>query len=235
MTAPSDTDKNTDTGRAGLPASIHRTIVIVVVTIMMIDLAYVLLEGHWLSGFLIFAIMLVILAPTLFRNRIAVNIPPEFQVLALLFSFAALFLGEIRSYYERIWWWDIALHISSGLLLGILGFLLIFILNESRHIALHMRPRFVAFFAFLFAVAVGALWEIFEFSMDQLLGTNMQKSMFGDPSGLTDTMWDLSVDTIGALAISLYGLFYLRRSEQSFIDRWIQNFIVRNPRMFDKS
>lgn len=233
--APADTDKHTDTGRGGLPIRIHRIIVIVVVTIMMIDLAYVLLEGQWLSGFLIFAIMLVILAPILFRNHIAVNIPPEFQMLALLFSFAALFLGEIRSYYERIWWWDIALHISSGLLLGILGFLLIFILNESRHIALHMRPRFVAFFAFLFAVAVGALWEVFEFSMDRLLGTNMQKSMFGDPSGLTDTMWDLVVDTIGALAISLYGLFYLRRSEQSFIERWIQNFIVRNPRMFDKS
>lgn len=234
MTVP-DTDSNTDTGRPGLPARIHRTIVIVVVTVMMIDLAFVLLEKQWLSGFLIFAIMLVILAPTLFRNRIAVNIPPEFQVLALLFSFAALFLGEIRSYYERIWWWDIGLHISSGLLLGILGFLLIFILNESRHIALHMQPRFVAFFAFLFAVAVGALWEIFEFTTDQLLGTNMQKPMFGDPSGLTDTMWDLIVDTIGALAISLYGLYYLQRSKQSFIDRWIQDFIVRNPRMFDKT
>ncbi len=235
MTVPAETDSDTDIGHAGLPARIHRTIVIVVVTVMMIDLAFVLLENQWLSAFLIFAIMLVILAPILFRNHIAVNIPPEFQVLALLFSFAALFLGEIRSYYERIWWWDIALHVSSGLLLGILGFLLIFILNESRHIALHMRPRFVAFFAFLFAVAVGALWEIFEFSMDRLLGTNMQKPMFGDPSGLTDTMWDLIVDTIGALAISLYGLFYLRRSEQSFIDRWIQNFIVRNPRMFDKT
>lgn len=234
MTVP-DTDSNTDAGRPGLPARIHRAIVIVVVIVMMIDLVFVLLEEQWLSAFLIFAIMLVILAPTLFRNHLAVNIPPEFQVLALLFSFAALFLGEIRSYYERIWWWDIALHISSGLLLGILGFLLIFILNESRNIALHMRPRFVAFFAFLFAVAVGAVWEILEFSMDQLFGTNMQKPMFGDPSGLTDTMWDLIVDTIGALAISLYGLFYLRRSEQSFIDRWVQNFIARNPRMFDRT
>ena len=28
-----------------------------------------------------------------------------------------------------------------------------------------MKPRFVAIFAFLFAVAVGAIWEIFEFSM----------------------------------------------------------------------
>jgi hypothetical protein len=45
----------------------------------------------------------------------------------------------------------------------------------------------------LFAVAVGAVWEIFDFSMDEPFGTDMQKAMFGDPSGLTDTMWDLIV------------------------------------------
>jgi len=61
-----------------------------------------------------------------------VQIPPEFQVLAVGFVFASLFLGEIRSYYLRIWWWDIALHTSSGLLLGILGFLLIYVLNENE-------------------------------------------------------------------------------------------------------
>jgi hypothetical protein len=42
---------------------------------------------------------------------------------------------------------------------------------------MHMRPRFVALFAFLFAVAVGALWEIFEFAIDGTFGTQMQKPM----------------------------------------------------------
>ena len=63
----------------------------------------------------------------------------------------------MQSYYERIWWWDIALHTSSGLLMGVLGFLLVYVLNESERIDMHMRPRFVAIFAFLFAVAVGHL------------------------------------------------------------------------------
>ena len=36
-------------------------------------------------------------------------LPAEMLVVALVFIFAALFLGEMRSYYERIWWWDIAL------------------------------------------------------------------------------------------------------------------------------
>jgi uncharacterized membrane protein YjdF len=95
-----------------------------------------------------------------------------------------------------------------------------------------MRPRFVALFAFLFAVAVGALWEIFEFAIDRTFGTQMQKPMLNDPSGLTDTMWDLIVDTLGALGISVFGWWYMRRGADSFIEIWIQKFIARNPDLF---
>lgn len=92
-----------------------------------------------------------------------------------------------------------------------------------------MRPRFVALFAFMFAVGMGALWEIFEFAMDQLFGMNMQKS------GLIDTMWDLIVDTAGALVIALLGWVYLRTSgSDSFLERWIVGFIDANPRLFDR-
>ena len=116
--------------------------------------------------------------------------------------------------------------------LGILGFLLVYVLNESRRLDISMRPRFVALFAFLFAVSVGALWEIFEFTMDQLAGTTMQKPMLGDPSGLTDTMWDLIVDTIGAAAVSILGWWYMHRGSQSFFAPWIARFIDSNPKLF---
>jgi hypothetical protein len=57
--------------------------------------------------------------------------------------------------------------------------------------------------------------------------------MLGDPSGLTDTMWDLIVDTLGALVISILGWRYLKNPhEQSFLERWIDGFIKRNPRFF---
>jgi uncharacterized membrane protein YjdF len=68
-----------------------------------------------------------------------------------------------------------------------------------------MRPRFVAIFAFVFAVAIGALWEVIEFAMDRLFGTTMQKPILGDPSGLTDTVWNLIVDALGAAVISAFG------------------------------
>jgi len=211
---------------------IKRWLVIVIVTLMTIDLVVVVSKGLWLSAFLIMMIALLILLVTVFSDRLVVQIPPEFQVLALLFVFAALFLGEVRSYYDRFWWWDIALHGTSGLLMGILGFLLIYVLNASRAIAFSMTPRFVAFFAFIFAVAVGGLWEIFEFAMDSFFGTVMQKPMLGDPSGLTDTMWDMIVNTIGAAIISTMGWWYMMRERRSFIDVWIDKFIDRNPDWF---
>ena len=217
---------------SGRARRIHLAVLAVLQSIMAVELVLVLWRGEWLTAVLVLVIMGVTLAPAVLGDRLPVHIPAEFQVLAVAFVFAALFLGEVRSYYERIWWWDIGLHTSSGLLLGLVGFLLVYVLNENERVDVHMRPRFVALFAFLFAVAVGAVWEIFEFAMDRLLGANMQKPMLGDPSGLTDTMWDLIVDTLGAFAISALGWRYMRRGQRSFIEAWIRKFIARSPRLF---
>ena len=200
--------------------------------VMAVELFLLLHENLWMSSTWLLTIMIITGAPVVFRHRLPVHIPLEFEVLAILFVFASLFLGEFRSYYERFWWWDIALHGTSGLLLGVLGFLLVYVLNESKQIDLHLRPGFVALFAFLFAVSAGTFWEIFEFGMDQIFGTNMQKPMLGDASGLTDTMWDLIIDAVGAAVISGFGWWSMKQKSRSFLDRWIAEFIERNPRMF---
>jgi uncharacterized membrane protein YjdF len=190
-------------------------------------------EQQWFNAVIISGIILITLLPQLLARRFDVVIPAEFQLLTIGFVFASLFLGEVHGYYTRFWWWDIVLHTSSGFLLGIIGFLLVYVLNETEQIQLNMRPGFVAFFAFLFAVGTGAVWEIFEFTMDSLFGTDMQKTMLGDSSGLTDTMWDLIVDTVGALIISVLGYGYLKaKHDESFLRRWIRKFIKSNPRLF---
>lgn len=215
-----------------MAARVHRWVINLLQLTMALGVALALYERQWLNAAVIAAIMFVMFLPKMLGRRFDVRIPPEFELLALVFVYAAIFLGEVRGYYVRYWWWDVALHTTSGLLLGIFGFLLVYVLNENDRVDLHMRPRFVALFAFLFAVAVGAVWEIFEFAMDQLFGANMQKPMLGDPSGLTDTMWDLIVDTLGAAAISLFGWWFMKTDEDSFIELWIRKFIAQNPRLF---
>lgn len=201
-------------------------------TVMAVELALLLIQGSWLNGVWLLAIMVVTGAPAVLGHRLPVRIPAEYELLTILFVFGALFLGEFRSYYERFWWWDIALHATSGLLLGILGVLLVYVLNENKRVDLHMRPGFVALFAFTFAVTVGTFWEIFEFTVDQVFGTRMQKPMLDDPSGLTDTMWDLIVDAAGALVISAFAWWHMKRDRLSFVDIWIDRFIERNPQLF---
>lgn len=203
-------------------------------TILLIEAIASLWNRQWLTAVTTFGIIALTMMPILLRRRFKVHITAQFELMAIGFVFASLFLGEVRNYYIQYWWWDIALHTTSGLLLGIIGFLLVHILNQMDDISLRMKPGFVAFFAFLFAVGTGALWEIFEFAMDSFFGTNMQKPMLNDPSGLTDTMWDLIVDTLGALVIAIIGYFQIRdsRRKPGFIRVWIANFVNKNPTMF---
>jgi uncharacterized membrane protein YjdF len=200
--------------------------------VMFVELVLLVRASQWLTSLQVAIIMGLTLAPVVLRSRLPVRVPAEFQILAILFVFASLFLGEVRNYYEIIWWWDAGLHASSGLLFGIVGFLLVYVLNENERIDIKLRPRFVAMFAFTFAMAVGALWEVFEFAMDQTFGLEMQKPRLGDPSGLTDTMWDLSFDAIGAVLISAFGWWYMVHDERSFIERWILKFNAYNRRLF---
>lgn len=218
---------------AGLPR-IQLLVTCGLLGIMAVELVSLIAAAAWVHVVLVTGLMIVIGFPLTAQRRLVANVPVEIQVFAILFIFATLFLGEIGNFYERYWWWDLVLHTSSGVLLGLLGFLVLYLLNETDAVNLHMRPAFLSFFAFFFSVGLGALWEIFEFAMDQIFGLTMQKPMFGDPSGLTDTMWDLIVDTAGAGAASLFGLGYMLRARKEGRRDWLQRFVARYPSFFNR-
>ncbi len=181
-------------------------------------------EKMWMLLFLSSLILILTFTPSFFEKRYKINLPIEFEFVIILFLYASLFLGEIQSYYTRFWWWDIILHISSGIALGFVGFLILYILYQKNKI--DAKPVWIAVFAFCFAVAIGAVWEIFEFSMDQLFGFNMQKS------GLIDTMWDLIVDSLGALLTSAIGYYYIKGKKTPLFTRFLQDFSKENPQYF---
>jgi uncharacterized membrane protein YjdF len=215
---------------------LHRRLTLAIQVILAFGVGAELWAGQWFAALVTTGIIVLTLFPIVLARRYEVHVPPEFSLLAVVFVFASLFLGDLHGYYTRFWWWDAALHTASGFLLGIVGFLLVHILNETAEIGMKMKSGFVAFFAFLFAVGVGVVWEIFEFASDELLGTTMQKPLGDDASGLTDTMWDLIVDTLGALTISILGYGYLKKAgNESFLIRWIQSFVRHNPRLFNDS
>lgn len=186
-------------------------------------------QGRYQSAFEALAILAITFLPQLLGERFRVKIPHEFESIAVIFVYLSLFLGGVQEFYARFWWWDLLLHLGSGFLLGVLGFLLVYVLNEKKDVEMDLHPKFIAFFAFVFAMGMGALWEVFEFCMDQLLGHNMQKG------SLVDTMSDLIVDGIGAFSISFLGWGYLEKTDKdSFLEKFIDDFIAKNPRLFKR-
>jgi hypothetical protein len=177
----------------------------------------------WLTLFVcIIGLGTVWMARLLARN-LNIYLPLEFELILNVFIYASLFLGEVRGFYTRFWWWDIVLHAGAGMALGLIGFLLLYSLYRSGR--LRASPFLVCAFSFSFALALGTIWEIFEFSMDALFAFNLQK-------GAANTMRDLIVDTVGALLVSVFGYLYIRKvtTGMGVFHHFIQAYFVRNAR-----
>ncbi|RYH95350.1 MAG: hypothetical protein EON48_18995, partial [Acetobacteraceae bacterium] len=158
-------------------------------------------RGIWPAVFVtVFALALTFL-PGQIASRIGLRLPQSFLAAIAMFVLATLYLGEVQDFYDRFWWWDLAMHMGSAMGFGILGFLLVFMLFQGdRYVA---PPWALGALSFCLAMTVGTLGEIFEYAMDTLFGFNMMKS------GLPDTMGDLIVDAIGAAVAALAGVIYL--------------------------
>ena len=166
------------------------------------------------------------MAPVYVARWAEITVPKGFMLAVVMFVGGTIFLGEGFEFYDRFWWWDIAMHGGSAIGFGLIGFVLVFMMFQGDRFA--APPLAIALFAFCFAVAIGAMWEIFEFTMDQLFGTRMQKS------GLMDTMGDLIVDCGGALIGSGSGYAYLKGRQFGGMTGVIEDFVKRNPRFFRK-
>lgn len=163
----------------------------------------------------------VMAIPSILDRRLSIRIPDYMYVLYFLFLYCAIYLGEVRSFYYLIPQWDTVLHAFSGAMLGAFGFILVSVLNRTERIRVKLSPFFVSLFAFCFALAMGALWEIYEFSMDGLFSLNMQKFALADGTllvgrgALADTMQDLITDAVSSFGVTAVGFFTLRREERA--------------------
>ncbi|GAB4306734.1 MAG: hypothetical protein Kow0058_18980 [Roseovarius sp.] len=175
-------------------------------------------------AFVALATLLLSLAPLAAARWAQVHVPPSFIAVVVIFVGSTLFLGEVLDFYNRFWWWDVAMHGISAVGFGLIGFVLVFMMFQGDRYA--APPVAVSFFAFCFALSIGTFWEIFEFTMDQLFGFNMQKS------GLMDTMGDLIVDALGALIGAATGFLYLKGRARGGLAAIIDEFVDRNPHLF---
>ena len=131
--------------------------------------------GNYHNMFLGILTLILFMVPQFLDRKLSVTIPPGLETVILIFIFSAEILGEINAFYVKIPIWDTILHTTNGFLMAAIGFALIDLFNRSDRFSIKMSPYFVAFFAFCFSMTVGVMWEFFEFAVDQIALTDMQK------------------------------------------------------------
>lgn len=186
---------------------------------------YGLFTQSWNMLFLSGVVFVLTLLPFFLESLTDLRLPRPVIGLIALFVVGTIFLGEVANFYERFWWWDIFMHTGSAIGFGLIGTVVALLFIGGDRV--EAPPVIGAIMAFSFALAIGALWEIFEFGMDQIFGLNMQKS------SLVDTMSDLIVDSIGALIGAFAGYVYLKRGKDGVLSGTIDQFVEDNPHMFD--
>ncbi|MEM3074472.1 MAG: ATP-binding protein [Candidatus Pacearchaeota archaeon] len=156
-------------------------------------------------------------------KTLGVNFPAIYEIIIILSIYGILFLSEVRGFFAEFWWWDIALNLIAASVLGIVGLIILYALYRDRKIK--ANPLIISFLTFCFTIAVGVLWEIIEFSIDNLFGFKMQKSNI-------DTMKDIITNTFGAFIISLIGYSYIQNGEIKIISKFVSKQIERYKRFF---
>ena len=183
-----------------------------------------LVRQHWVIAFSGSVVLALTFLPAVIERRLHVHLPVEFSLATCVFLYASFGLGEVSHFYARFRWWDLMLHNLSALVIGLTGFLMIYVFYMTHR--LRMAPIYVAGFSFCLAVTTGALWKVFEFLMDWFFGFSMQRS------GLVDTMTDLLVNTGGGLIAAFIGYTYVKDGDSLIATRMIRHFVAQNPEIF---
>ena len=167
------------------------------------------------------AMFIILALPIVLRKRFLLNVPLILTIAIAVFAFVAMVLGDGLNFYGRYPWWDSLLHLFSGGVLSFIGLWVVHILLSDEDKVIFRNKYFLALFLLMFSLACGAIWEICEYTYDDLFGTNTQQFMETTTSSiyseediplegheaLRDTMTDLTLDFLGGLIVALIVLF----------------------------
>ncbi len=121
--------------------------------------------------------LFLLVLPSFVEKKFKIDLPSTLEIIIFIFIFAAEILGEINNFYGSFPGWDTILHTINGFLCASIGFSLVYLLNEnSKYIKL--SPIFVVLVSFCFSMTVGVVWEFFEYGMDVVFKTDMQKDRY---------------------------------------------------------
>lgn len=110
---------------------------------------------------------------------------PATYYAVIIFILLAVFAGKVLNFYSIVPYWDKILHFLSGFLIASIG--------KQIYEKSNSNTKILNLFILSFATGAAGIWEIYEFTVDGLLGLQSQNS------SLSDTMWDMIAGSISAV------------------------------------
>lgn len=232
---------------------------VVLITYLILNLLVIvflirgLIQGDIKDMLTCISTLILFLVPSIIHMKFKISFASLLEIMLYILAFSADILGEVLAFYIHIKIFDTILHILYGFIMAGIGFSLIEIFNNSPNTKMFLDPKYLVLFGFCFSMTTGAVWEIFEYSVDKYFKFDMQKDTviteitsvvlnengknkaetieieslvvndidyiekYGGyiDIGLNDTMKDLIVNLIGAIAYLVTAYSYIKGNGKS--------------------
>ncbi|KLK88876.1 hypothetical protein SZ63_06215 [Methanoculleus sediminis] len=173
--------------------------------LILLSAASSILAGEYFLGLSATVAFLLTMAPSLMTKNLRICFPWEINLLVAV-SFYLHVMGHVGEFYVTLApYYDKLTHLVSSVTVALLAFFLAVLADHQGEIRL-TGPA-IAVFILTATLAAGAVWEIYEFAVDQVFGTGLQL-------GNTDTMSDLIVDLAGGAIVAAFAAIALARGEE---------------------
>ena len=159
-------------------------------------------DGYVLGILQRLGMIILIFLPMILERIFKFKFPVFFNISIYIFFIIAVFIGTFMDIYSVFRHWDTVLHGLSACLFGLLSMCLVCVWFKNRD---DISPLFLLIFAFCFSIAIEAVWEIYEYTVDAIIvGYNAQRYIENGVelvgrAALYDTMKDIILGAIGAL------------------------------------
>lgn len=174
------------------------------------------LTGKYNSNIMVcLSLYIIVFLPKILR-KFKLDINNLIELIFLVFVLFAQLLGSILHFYGTINWYDSLMHYISGILTSFLALILLVLFNKYNE----KDKVFNVIFIIAITLMVASLWEVFEFSADNLLGGDAQKVI---ETGVTDTMKDIICALLGSLLFSICYLYEYINNKSLLIKKFIKN------------
>ncbi len=193
-------------------------------TLLVVAFFGAIFNGRKLILFISVLAFIITFLPQIFKKLFGIELPAQFEVIVILFIYGTLLFGEVHGFYAELQWYGALINLASAAALGFVGLVVMYALYKGDKII--GSPLVIAFFSFCFAVAIGTLWQFFEYSVDNIFGFQLYK--------VGNIMHDLIANIIGAFAVSTAGYFYIKNGKIVIISRLVEKIMEKNPKIFGK-